>query len=105
MFLKISCWISVGSVVLYTGQGKFHDSTKNTLDYVVGQADSTVINLRNVSSYLTNAKGVQVDQVFLPRSVQGKIDNVNNMITSAADTLDSATRNNKDDIFRYLDAV
>ncbi|KAG6429936.1 hypothetical protein SASPL_107993 [Salvia splendens] len=68
----------VGSIVLYTGQGKFHDSTKDTLE---------------------------VDQVFLPKDVQNNIDKVNTLVTSAADTLESATENNKDDIFKYLDAV
>ncbi|KAI3455274.1 hypothetical protein Pfo_011937 [Paulownia fortunei] len=95
----------IGSVILYTGQGKFHNSTRSTLDYVVGQADSTVDNLKIVSNYLTAAKKVGVDQVFLPQDVQNNIDKVNTMITSAADTLESATKNNKDDIFRYLDAV
>ncbi|KAH6757895.1 hypothetical protein C2S52_023217 [Perilla frutescens var. hirtella] len=31
----------VGCVILYTGQGKFHSSTINTLEYVVYQADTT----------------------------------------------------------------
>ncbi|KAL0342144.1 UNVERIFIED_CONTAM: hypothetical protein Scaly_1877000 [Sesamum calycinum] len=95
----------IGSVILYTGQEKFHDSTKSTLDYVLGQADSTVSNLKNVSNYLTAAKKVGVDQVFLPQDVQNNIDKVNNMIVSASDALESATNQNKDDIFRYLDAV
>ncbi|KAK4395371.1 hypothetical protein Sango_1691400 [Sesamum angolense] len=64
----------IGSVILYTGQEKFHDSTKSTLDYVLGQADSTVSNLKNVSNYLTAAKKVGVDQVFLPQDVQNNID-------------------------------
>ncbi|KAL7099641.1 hypothetical protein ACP275_09G097800 [Erythranthe tilingii] len=95
----------VGSVVLFTGQAKFHDSVKTTLDYVLGQADSTVGGLKNVSNYLSAAKKVGVDQVFLPQDVQNNIDKVNTLITSSANTLDSATKNNKYDIFRYLDAV
>ncbi|KZV41512.1 hypothetical protein F511_34418 [Dorcoceras hygrometricum] len=95
----------IGSAVLYTGQGKFHDSMKHTLDYVVGQADSTVNNLKDVSNYLTSAKRVGVDQVSLPQDMQNKIDNVNNLITSASTKLEEATNNNKDDISRYLDAV
>ncbi|KAL6584871.1 hypothetical protein OROMI_004160 [Orobanche minor] len=97
--------VIVGCVVLYTGQGKFHNSTTSTLNFVLRQADSTVDNLRNVSDYLKAAKNVGVDQFFLPREVQNKIDSVNSMILSATNTLDSATKNNKDDIFRYLDAV
>ncbi|GFQ01001.1 hypothetical protein PHJA_002244000 [Phtheirospermum japonicum] len=95
----------IGSVVLYSGQGKFHDSTTSTLDFVLRQADSTVDNLKNVSDYLAAAKNVGVVQVSLPRELQNKIDNVNEMIASAANTLDRATKNNKEDIFRYLDAV
>ncbi|EYU21690.1 hypothetical protein MIMGU_mgv1a0245131mg, partial [Erythranthe guttata] len=103
MLFTISAMI--GSAVLFTGQAKFHDSVKTTLDYVLGQADSTVGGLKNVSNYLSAAKKVGVDQVFLPQDVQNNIDKVNTMITSSANTLDSATKNNKDDIFRYLDAV
>ncbi|XP_051148161.1 uncharacterized protein LOC127263185 [Andrographis paniculata] len=95
----------VGSIVLYTGQGKFHESTRSTLDYVLRQANSTEQNLKNVSNYLTAAKSIRVEQVSLPQDMQRKIDDVNRLITTAADTLDSATNNNKDDIYRYLDAV
>ncbi|XP_073040081.1 uncharacterized protein [Primulina eburnea] len=95
----------VGSVVLYTGQGKFHGSTRSTLDYVVGQADSTVNNLKDVSNYLTSAKKIGVDQVFLPQDVQNNIDKVNNLITSSATQLEEATDNNKDNISHYLDVV
>ena len=98
-------WIRIGAIVLYTGQAKFHDSTKDTLEYVLGQADSTVGNLKSFSNYLTNAKTVGVGQVFLPKDVQSNIDTVNTLVTAAADTLESATKNNKDDIFNYLDAV
>ncbi|CAN1828458.1 hypothetical protein LINPERHAP1_LOCUS32236 [Linum perenne] len=52
----------IGCVVLYNGQGKFHRSTTQTLEYVVSQADSTVENLKNVSDYLASAKLLGVDQ-------------------------------------------
>ncbi|PIN09545.1 hypothetical protein CDL12_17876 [Handroanthus impetiginosus] len=95
---------TIGAIVLYAGQGKFHDSTRSTLEHVVDQADSTVENLKNVSNYLTAAKKVQVGQNSLPQNVQND-DKINNLITSAADTLESVTKNNKDDIFHYLDDV
>lgn len=95
----------IGAIVLYTGQGKFHDSTKYTLEYVLGQADSTVDNLKSFSNYLTSAKRIGVNQVFLPQDVQNNIDKVNTMITSAANTLEDATKNNKNDIFSFLDTV
>lgn len=101
---RFSC-IRIGSVVLYTGQGKFHDSTKDTLNYVLLQANSTVRNLKDVSSFLTAAKSIGVNQVTLPQQLQKSIDNVNSLITTAANTLDSVTKDNRADIFRYLDAV
>ncbi|KAL2493486.1 hypothetical protein Adt_29124 [Abeliophyllum distichum] len=95
----------IGSVILYTGQEKFQDSTKDTLDYVVQQAESTVNNLTDVSHYLAAAKKVGVNQVFLPKDVQNNIDKVDNMIASAASTLETQTENNKNDIFHVLDSV
>lgn len=96
---------SIGSVVLYTGQEKFHNSTKDTLDFVVAQADSTVYKLRNVSNVLAVAKNTGVAQIFLPKDVQNNIDSVDNTINSAADTLETETRNNKKDILYVIDFV
>lgn len=87
----------VGCIVLYVGQGKFHSSTSNTLQYVVNQADMTVGNLRNVSGYLSAAKQVQVAQVLLPGNVQTDIDQILTKIDSSANTLsERADKNSKD---------
>ncbi|CAN1828457.1 hypothetical protein LINPERHAP1_LOCUS32236 [Linum perenne] len=77
----------IGCVVLYNGQGKFHRSTTQTLEYVVSQADSTVENLKNVSDYLASAKLLGVDQVFLPADVQTDIDQIGGRINSSASLL------------------
>lgn len=95
----------IGSVFLYTGQGKFHDGTKDTLEYVVQQAGSTVDNLRNVSNILAVAKHTGVNQIFLPQNVQNNIDKVDTKISSAADTLERETEKNKKDIMTVLDLV
>ncbi|XP_057488197.1 uncharacterized protein LOC130774192 [Actinidia eriantha] len=95
----------VGCVVLYTGQGKFHDSTTKTLEYVVKQSDTTVEKLRNVSEYLAAAKQVGVDQVFLPSNVQTDIDRIESKINSSASTLAVRTTNNSGDIKDLLDSV
>ena len=82
---------------MYVGQGKFHSSTSNTLQYVVNQADTTVGNLRNVSGYLSAAKQVQVAQVLLPGNVQTDIDQILTKIDSSANTLsERADKNSKD---------
>lgn len=96
---------SAGSVVLYTGQGKFHSTTTDTINYVVKQAETTVDNLRNVSDYLAAAKRIGVDQVFLPSDVQTNIDNVEIKINSSAITLERETRKNSNHIRDVLDAV
>ncbi|XP_042484416.1 uncharacterized protein LOC122064724 [Macadamia integrifolia] len=95
----------IGSVVLYTGQGKFHASTTDTLDYVVMQANMTVNKLRNVSDYLSSAKQIGVDNVFLPSSLQTKIDQVDAMINSSANTLSQRTSQNADKIQQVVDDV
>ncbi|PWA78132.1 hypothetical protein CTI12_AA216890 [Artemisia annua] len=51
--------LNIGSVVLYTAQGKFHESTTDTLDYVVSRSNDVVHNLKNVSSILFVTNGIQ----------------------------------------------
>uniref|UniRef100_A0A0V0IJ62 Putative ovule protein n=1 Tax=Solanum chacoense TaxID=4108 RepID=A0A0V0IJ62_SOLCH len=95
----------VGCIILYIGQGKFHSSTVNTLDYVVHQANTTADSLRNVSGYLAAAKLIAVDQVLLPGSVQTDIDLIQTKINSSANTLASKTEDNKDDIAGLVESV
>lgn len=96
---------SIGCIVLYTGQGKFHSSTTNTLDYVVGQANITVDNLRNFSESLAEAKKISVDQILLPADMQGKIDAIQTKINSSASNLANKTKDNSRKIQRVLDRV
>jgi uncharacterized membrane protein len=95
----------VGCIILYTGQGKFHSSTTNTLNYVVDQADTIAENLKNVSGYLAAAKGVGVDSIFLPSDVQKNIDNIEKKINSSATTLSKTTSDNSKGIQDVLDSV
>lgn len=95
--------ISVGCVFLYTGQGKFHASTTDTLDYVVSQANLTAENLRNVSDYLNAAKKVDVQSSILPQDVLSSIDNIQGKINSSATTLSVKTMENQDKIQEVLD--
>ncbi|XVE63618.1 hypothetical protein DITRI_Ditri07aG0034000 [Diplodiscus trichospermus] len=94
-----------GCVLLYTGQGKFHSSTTSTLDYAVNKADVTAENLRNVSDYLSTAKKISVDSVFLSADVRKSIDDIEKKINSSASTLSSQTGNNKDNIQHGLDSM
>ncbi|KAK3427763.1 hypothetical protein EUGRSUZ_F03932, partial [Eucalyptus grandis] len=95
----------VGSIVLFTGQEKFHGSTCSMLKYVVKQADATVEQLRSVSDYLAAAKRVGVDQISLPPTVQSDIDKVETMINSAATKIERKTDQNSDKIQHVLNSV
>lgn len=96
---------SIGCAVLYTGQGKYHSSTTNTLEYVVHQANTTSEKLRNVSEYLSAAKKVGVNQMFLPSNVQSDIDRIQTKINSSASALASTTEDNSNDIKNLIDSV
>ncbi|KAI4379366.1 hypothetical protein MLD38_005677 [Melastoma candidum] len=95
----------VGCVVLYTGQGKFHSSTSNTLVYVVDQAKSTSQNLEDVSKYLAAAKQIGVGSFSLPASVRNNIDEVETKINSSAATLSNNTTKNSRNIQDGLDSM
>ncbi|GKV03220.1 hypothetical protein SLEP1_g15563 [Rubroshorea leprosula] len=95
----------LGCVVLYIGQGRFHLSTTETLDYVVNQADSTVDKLRNVSDNLATARQIGVDQVFLPTNVQTDIDQIEAKLNSSASNVAEKTAKNSDDTQDLLDSV
>ncbi|KAK2450613.1 transmembrane protein [Trifolium repens] len=94
-----------GCIVLYTAQGKFHESTSKTLEYVVSQADFTAENLRNVSDYLDAAKNIGVDAVFLPADVQKNIDTIKTKINSSAIELSTKTHENAEQIQNGLDGM
>lgn len=95
----------IGCVVLYTGQGKFHGSTTTTLSYVLDQANTTSMKLRNVSSYLAAAKLIGVNQDFLPSNVQTDIDEIETKINTSASFLNDKAMDNADNIRDSLDAV
>ncbi|PWA46738.1 hypothetical protein CTI12_AA505520 [Artemisia annua] len=46
----------IGSVVLYTAQGKFHESTTYALDYVVSRSNDAVHNLNSFLNELVKCK-------------------------------------------------
>ncbi|CAL0304901.1 unnamed protein product [Lupinus luteus] len=94
-----------GCVVLYTGQVKIHGSTTSTLEYVVTQADSTAKNLSDVSDYLSAAKNIGLEAVFLPSDIQKNINNVVSKIHSASVTLSTKTTDNSAKIKKGLDAM
>ncbi|KAJ9567913.1 hypothetical protein OSB04_003879 [Centaurea solstitialis] len=96
---------SVGCVILYTGQGEFHKSTTDTLEFVVRQSKDTVHNLNNVLDILATAKGIGVDQVSLPSDMKNNIDRVDKMINDATRDLDSDTKENEKHIKDVLNSV
>ncbi|KAH8506439.1 hypothetical protein H0E87_013309 [Populus deltoides] len=94
-----------GCGVLYAGQGKFHNITTHTLEYVVNQADVTAENLRNVSDYLAAARNAGVLSVFLPTGIRNDIDSIQTKINSSGSTLSSTTQKNSEGIRDVLDTM
>lgn len=101
----LTSYYRVGCVVLYVGQGRFHKSTTNTLDYAVNKANVTAETLRNISDYLSAAKKITVDSVILAPDIQKSIDDVETKLNSSATTLSSQTGDNKDNIQHGLDKM
>ncbi|KAG0491946.1 hypothetical protein HPP92_005344 [Vanilla planifolia] len=95
----------VGCVLLYNGQGKFHNSTSDTLDYVVGQANLTVENLRDFSANLSAAKRIQVTNLLVPGDLQGRIDAIVTKVNTSANDLNRRTSKNSKNIKDVLDTV
>lgn len=89
--------------MLYVGQGKFHSRTSSTLEYIVNQADATAENLKNLSVYLSSAKSIRVDSIFLTPDIQKGIDDIGTKISSVSSTLTDAASNNSDKIQNGLD--
>ncbi|XVF86375.1 hypothetical protein PTKIN_Ptkin18bG0034800 [Pterospermum kingtungense] len=95
----------IGCIILCVGQGKFHNSSTDTLEYVVQQADMTVDKLRNGSDYLEAAKQIQMNGIVLPPNIQADIERVDKKINDSAKTLETKTEENSDKIQHFLDCV
>ncbi|KAG1363988.1 putative Transmembrane protein [Cocos nucifera] len=103
-------WASVGLTaapffLIAAGQGKFHGSTSTTLDFVVGQANITVANLRNFSDNLADAKKIGVGQIVLPSPVLDKIDGLTTKLNTSMNDLASHTSDNSKKIQDALDSL
>lgn len=69
----------------------------------MGQADDTVVNLHNVSDYLSAAKKIGVATAFLSPDIQTKIDDIDRKLNSSATTLSEKTGENSENIQYVLD--
>lgn len=91
--------------MLNAGQLAFHASTISTVDYVEGQGNLTVDNLRNFAGSLAAAKNIGVDQIFLPVDVQRKIDVVEEKLNSSANEFSARIVLNSDKIKNVVDMM
>ncbi|WVZ77596.1 hypothetical protein U9M48_025449 [Paspalum notatum var. saurae] len=105
LLLVATAAAAVGCAVLYDGQGRFHDSTTATVDYVVRQSGDTVANLRNFTGFLVTAKAAGVGPFTLPDDVKGRIDDVVGKVGAAADELAARTSSNAAKIRAALETV
>ncbi|KAI0496675.1 hypothetical protein KFK09_022999 [Dendrobium nobile] len=95
----------IGCVLLYYGQQKFHNSSSDTLDYVVSQANFTVENLREFSGNLSEAKRIKVTNLLIPGDIQNRIDDIVNKVNTSANDLDRRASKNSKNIRDVLNTV
>ncbi|PKU69966.1 uncharacterized protein LOC110098069 [Dendrobium catenatum] len=95
----------IGCVLLYYGQQKFHNSSSDTLDYVVSQANFTVENLREFSGNLSAAKRIKVTNLLIPGDIQNRIDDIVNKVNTSANDLDRRASKNSKNIRDVLNTV
>ncbi|KAL0915240.1 hypothetical protein M5K25_015642 [Dendrobium thyrsiflorum] len=105
MLIVFTCTAIIGCMVLYNIQGKFHNSTITTLDFVKGQSNFIVNNLQNFSRNMAGAKSIGVHQVFLPAELQAKIGDTVKAVTISSDELSSRTSMNLRNIDNFLKSV
>ncbi|XLU78979.1 hypothetical protein S245_002400 [Arachis hypogaea] len=96
-----------GCLILYSDQGKLHESTSQTLHFLVNQAHLTALNLREVSDYFDTTKqvGLAADLSFLPPDFGDQIDHVKTKLTSASLLLSNKTDHNSHNIQQGLDTM
>eukprot|EP00252_Welwitschia_mirabilis_P018467 TRINITY_DN4102_c0_g1_i1.p1 TRINITY_DN4102_c0_g1~~TRINITY_DN4102_c0_g1_i1.p1 ORF type:complete len:581 (-),score=71.90 TRINITY_DN4102_c0_g1_i1:575-2317(-) len=105
LLIVFTCITIVGCTLLSVGQDKFHHEISNTLVFVVKQSDITVENLRNVSSYLDDAKSLRIAQSVIPDDKQHQIGELNTELIKAADELEDKTYGNAEKVQKVLDVV
>ncbi|XP_068643356.1 uncharacterized protein [Aristolochia californica] len=95
----------IGCILLSVGQDEFHGEVLHTLNFVVNQSDFTVQILKNVTEYLSLAKSIHVEQVFLSPDDKGEIDKLNVELNEAADVLTEKTSESSGKIRKALNTV
>uniref|UniRef100_A0ACD5UWK2 Uncharacterized protein n=1 Tax=Avena sativa TaxID=4498 RepID=A0ACD5UWK2_AVESA len=105
LLVILTCVAIAGCLVLNAGQENFHRSTIGTVDYIVGQGNLTVDNLRNFAGCLAAAKNIGVDNIFLPDDVQQKIDMVEEKLNSSANEFSARIMQNSNKIKGVVDKM
>lgn len=105
LLLVFTCAAAIGCILLSVGQDEFHGEMLHTMSFVVNQSDFTVQILRNVTGYLSLAKTINVDQVFLPSNDKNEIDKLNVDLNNAASMLTEKTNENSSKIREVLNDV
>lgn len=95
----------IGCILLYIGEERFHESTIDTLDFVVVKAELTVKTLENFSVSLGAARKVRVRKFFLSQEDLNKIDELELEVKDSAAELSTRTDTNSKDIKNLLDLV
>ncbi|KAL6974024.1 hypothetical protein U1Q18_028207 [Sarracenia purpurea var. burkii] len=95
----------VGSVFLYTGQGKLQTSTINGLAFILKHVDITVQNLMDLFNYLLGAKKIGVGQVSLPAELMANIDKMQGEINGIAGSFRNVTEMKSENIRNFINPL
>ncbi|CAK9159019.1 unnamed protein product [Ilex paraguariensis] len=90
---------------LYTGQEKFQNSIVDTLSYLLHEADTIIVNLKNLFDNLLSAKNVAVGQSSLTAEYQNSIDDIGKTINIVSDEFRNVTGKNSNEIRSFLDPM
>ncbi|KAJ1429155.1 putative UPF0481 protein [Sesbania bispinosa] len=82
IFLSVFLIVTIiGSIFLYTSQGKFQSTADNALDVLVTRANTVVDIVHNVMTNLEAAKDIEFGQLNLPDEIKkniGKVERLSN---------------------------
>lgn len=103
--LLFTCAAVAGCALLYVAEGELRNELSNTLNYVVDQSNMVSTNLHNVSAVLNNTENIAVVNFALSASDKLNAQDLSSRLGSAANTLQTQTKQNAHNIRSGLNDV
>ncbi|CAI9100926.1 OLC1v1038117C1 [Oldenlandia corymbosa var. corymbosa] len=94
-----------GFASLHVGQKRFQDSIVDTVAFVLHQADTVIVKLKDLVDNLLAARNSNVGQSIMPRELQANIDDIQKRINDVSGQFRNVTQTNSDDIRQFLNPL